>query len=294
MCKIEEIQVKVLDTLAAEAGVKSWNFGWVLNPTDPKPLWRWRFKSCRHQADRHHGGAVQVLREMRKENKICHDIYIRPSQSESPDSIVSYPYFMLDDVPVTVARQIAEQNRAAVVQTSEAGGCQVLIFTKESLNRMQRLKIQQHYQKVVGSDMGAVSGVQFSRMPGFKNYKRGGCWVNVLDWPKGEPLSIQKILEREEPKKKKKEILSAVLGVAMSRPPVCGSALNLALQEAILKHLKVVGNRSQADWRACFELLKSGVQVEELTYGLTLLSTRKGKQASKYSERTIRKLTGGK
>lgn len=294
MCKIEEIQVMVLDCLVAEAGVKSWNFGWVLNPTDPKPMWQWRFKSCRHQADRHHGGAVQVLREMRKENKICHDIYIRPMQSESEDSIVSYPYFVLDDVPVDTARQIAAQNRAMVVKTSEVGGCQIWIITKESLTRQQRLKVQQHYQKVVGSDVGAVSGVQLSRMPGFKNFKRGGCWVNVLDLPKGERLSIQKILDEREEPKKKNETKSAVPGVAMSRPAVCGSALNLALQEAILKHLKVVGNRSQADWRACFELLKSGVQIEELTYGLTLLSTRKGKQASKYSERTIRKLTSGK
>lgn len=294
MCKIEEIQVKMLDTLAAEARVKSWNFGWVLNPTDPKPIWKWRFKSCRHVPDVHHGGAAVVLKEMRKENKSGHDIYIRPMQSESEDSIVSYPYFVLDDVPVEAARQIAAQNRAMVVKTSEAGGCQIWIFTKESLTRQQRLKVQQHYQKVVGSDVGAVSGVQLSRMPGFKNFKRGGCWVNVLDWPKGERLSIQKILDEREEPKKKKETKSADKVAAPSRPALCDSDLNLALTQAILKHQKVVGNRSQADWRACFELLKSGVQVEELTYGLTLLSTRKGKQASKYSERTIRKLMGGK
>lgn len=302
MSDISKIQMKALDVIAREAGVMGWEWGWVLNPAEQRTEWAWRFEKCRHEPDRHHGGAPELLRKLRKENLLLRDIYIRPAQGKDEDSIMTYRYFVLDDVPVALARQIAAQNRAMAVQTSREGGCQIWVFTVELLTRRDRLRVQQHYQKKIGSDAGAVSGVQYSRMPGFKNHKRGGQWVNVLRWPTGNRLSVANLLNHPpHPMGAPMPPMGGGGGFASSAFPVGGvkppspvplHAESIAgkLETAIEKHLLMCGDRSVADWRACAELLRAGADHDQLIDALTVLAERKGRHAHDYAALTVCKL----
>jgi len=288
---ISNIQMKALDVIAREAGVMGWEWGWVLNPAEQRTEWAWQFEKCRHEPDRHHGGAPELLRKLRKENLLLRDIYIRPAQGKDEDSILAYRYFVLDDVPAPLARQIAAQNRAMAVQTSREGGCQIWVFTVELLTRRDRLRVQQHYQKKIGSDAGAVSGVQYSRMPGFKNHKRGGQWVNVLRWPIGNRLSVANLLNQPGGASMGASSAFPVGGVKPPSPvPLLAESIAGKLETAIEKHLLMCGDRSVADWRACAELLRSGADHDQLLAALTVLAERKGRHAHDYASRTICKL----
>lgn len=298
MSSISEMQMKTLGVISKEAGVMSWDCGWVLNPTEPRSDWDWRFGKSRHETDRHHGGAAELLRKLRKENLLSHDVYFRPAQGANEDSIIAYRYFALDDVPVPLARQIAAQNRALVVQTSAEGGCQVWVFTAELLTRRDRLRVQQHMQKKIGSDEGAVSGVQFSRMPSFKNHKRGGQWVNVLCWPTGDRLSVANLLNQTV--NQTINLHGGVSVFALSAFPVGGvkppspvsmdaADMGKKLEAAIEKHSSA-GNQSVVDWRACAELIRAGADQDQLIDALSALSTRKGRHAHAYARRTVENL----
>lgn len=297
---IIDVQEKVVKMLVREIRLRALNFGHVSNPKAPRLLWDWHFLSCRVETAKHDGGAPAMLKKLRQLNKIGHDIYFRPAQSENEDSIVAYRYFVLDDVPVDLAKKIAAQNRCLLVKTSEEGGCQVWVFTKELLNRRQRLLVQQHFAKKLGCDKGAVSGVQLSRMPGCKNYKRDGQWVNILGWPAGNSVSVAETLHQAIPSEPvfeqivgKPEYFAFKNGCSIPpQPPVrflCEDTVVL-LKAEIEKCAAYEADKNIQDWRACLKLLKVGVDQDQLIDALAGLSVRKGKQAFKYARRTVLKI----
>jgi len=110
----------------------------------------------------------------RAENAHGGEVYIRPARG------FAWPLVFLDDLPVPVARQLALAYGAMVIQTSLAGGCHVWLPCDRDLDEDARLQAQRGLAARFGADKASVSGEHLGRLAGFKNWKRGGCWVNLL------------------------------------------------------------------------------------------------------------------
>lgn len=110
----------------------------------------------------------------RAENVRRGEIYIRPSRN------YSWPLVFLDDLPIPVAIRVARKYDALVVETSVAGGCHVWLTCTRVLDEDDRYRAQKWLAARIGADPGSISGEHLGRLAGFKNWKRGGTWVNVL------------------------------------------------------------------------------------------------------------------
>lgn len=109
----------------------------------------------------------------RAENAQQADIYIRPARG------TAWPLVFLDDVAVGRAQALAAEVDALLVDTSPAGGCHVWIRCDRVLTEDERQRAQRAWVARLDADPGSISGEHLGRLAGFKNWKRGGCWVNV-------------------------------------------------------------------------------------------------------------------
>jgi hypothetical protein len=109
----------------------------------------------------------------RAENVQQADIYIRPARGPA------WPLIFVDDVSVDHAQAVACAVDALIVETSPAGGCHVWIRCDRALAEDERRQAQRGWVARLHADPGSVSGEHLGRLAGFKNWKRGGCWVNV-------------------------------------------------------------------------------------------------------------------
>ncbi len=109
----------------------------------------------------------------RAENAQQADIYIRPARG------TPWPLLFLDDVVVNRAQALAGDLDALLVETSPVGGCHVWIRCDRALTEDERQHMQRAWIARLDADPGSVSGEHLGRLAGFKNWKRGGCWVNV-------------------------------------------------------------------------------------------------------------------
>ncbi len=114
----------------------------------------------------------------RAENVRQADIYIRPARG------CPWPLVLLDDVPMTTAARVARKYDALVVKTSEEGGCHLWLSCSVELDEEARCQAQRWLAQRVEADPASISGEHLGRLAGFKNWKRGGTWVNVLDAPR--------------------------------------------------------------------------------------------------------------
>lgn len=110
----------------------------------------------------------------RAENVRRADVYVRPARSGE------WPLVFLDDVDADRARAVARKYAALVVRTSIEGGCHVWLASDRPLREEQRGVAQRWLAQRISSDPASVSGEHLGRLPGFKNWKRAGTWVNVL------------------------------------------------------------------------------------------------------------------
>ena len=110
----------------------------------------------------------------RAENAHRADVYIRPARGHA------WPLVFVDDVAVDRARAVARQVDALLVETSPAGGCHVWLHCDRVLDEHDRTRVQRWWVDRLAGDPGSVSGEHLGRLVGFKNWKRGGCWVNLL------------------------------------------------------------------------------------------------------------------
>lgn len=110
----------------------------------------------------------------RAENAHGADIYVRPARGH-PWAVV-----FLDDVAADLAVEMATSNGGLAVQTSEEGGCHLWLPTSEPLDEAGRCRRQRWLAQQLGADPASVSGEHLGRLAGFRNWKRGSCWVNVL------------------------------------------------------------------------------------------------------------------
>lgn len=112
------------------------------------------------------------------ENQRGAEVYVRPARWMPDGTSASWPMVFLDDVMPARAAEIAEQFATAVIETS-AGRCHVWLAVSRSLDENERKTLQQQLIAEHGGDPGSVSGEHLGRMPGFKNHKRGGVFVNI-------------------------------------------------------------------------------------------------------------------
>jgi hypothetical protein len=111
----------------------------------------------------------------RAENAHRADVYIRPARGHS------WPLVFLDDLTPASAQAIARKYDTLVVHTSAQGGCHVWLRCTTALDEHERRTAQRWLAQRVNADPGSTSGEHLGRLAGFKNFKRRGVWVNVLD-----------------------------------------------------------------------------------------------------------------
>ena len=115
----------------------------------------------------------KALPFLRAENAKGSDVYFRPAQHES------WPVIFLDDLTNRQAGGIVRKYQSWVIESSP-GLHHTWILTDRSLNRADRYLEQSRIISLGFGDHGSVSGEHFGRLPGFKNWKRGGLWVNLV------------------------------------------------------------------------------------------------------------------
>jgi hypothetical protein len=110
----------------------------------------------------------------RAENLHKAEVYIRPARG------YSWPLVLLDDVSPVFAARVARKYDALVVKTSKEGGCHLWLSCSLELDEEARKLAQRWLVIRTGADPGSSSGEHLGRLAGFKNWKRGGTWVNVM------------------------------------------------------------------------------------------------------------------
>ena len=112
---------------------------------------------------------------IRAENSRQAEVYIRPARGHS------WPVVLLDDLPVATASRIARKYDSLVVRTSVEGGCHLWLRCSDVLDETERRRAQRWLVQRIEADPASVSGEHLGRLAGFKNWKRSGVWVNVLN-----------------------------------------------------------------------------------------------------------------
>ena len=102
------------------------------------------------------------------------DVYVRPARG------YRWPLVFLDDVPCSAAAAVARKYGALLIHTSAAGGCHIWLRCSLPLDEDERHRAQRYLAPRLGADLGSISGEHLGRLAGFKNCKRAGVWVNVL------------------------------------------------------------------------------------------------------------------
>ncbi len=110
----------------------------------------------------------------RAENAHQADVYIRPARGHA------WPLVFVDDVAVDRAHAVARDLDVLLVATSPVGGCHVWLRCDRALDEHERTCVQRGWIEALDGDPGSVSGEHLGRLAGFKNWTRGGCWVNVV------------------------------------------------------------------------------------------------------------------
>lgn len=130
----------------------------------------------------------------RAENSRQAEIYIRPARGNS------WPVVLLDDLPVAIASRIAHKYDSLVVRTSVEGGCHLWLLCSDVLEESERGLAQRWLAQRIEADPASTSGEHLGRLAGFKNWKRFGTWINVLDASRrNRPWAAQFSTDHEKP-----------------------------------------------------------------------------------------------
>jgi hypothetical protein len=110
----------------------------------------------------------------RAENVRRGEVYIRPARG------YAWGIVFMDDVALDTAVRVARKYDALVIHTSREGGCHIWLRCSHELEETARLKAQRWLVARIDADPASVSGEHLGRLAGFKNWKRGGTWVNAI------------------------------------------------------------------------------------------------------------------
>ena len=113
---------------------------------------------------------------LRAENSRMSEIYFRPGR-EGAWSII-----ILDDLTWAQVSKLSRKYQCWVVRTSENRN-HAWVLTERPLIMTERYLTQKEIARRGWGDPAAVSGDRFGRIPGFRNWKRAGEWVNLISCP---------------------------------------------------------------------------------------------------------------
>jgi len=205
---------------------------------------------------------------VRAENVRGADAYVRPVRTDN------WPVVFLDDVPIEVAHRVGRKYAALVVHTSAAGGCHIWVLCQRCLDEQERAHAQRWIASRVGADLGSTSGEHLGRLAGFKNWKRGGTWVNVLMATGGLPWDPAMALGPY--------VTQCVRNVTHCVKTIYDAAPN---------PLSATGrdtSESGREWGWVCGLLESGVDRATICHRLTERARpRRGADAERYARHTV-------
>jgi len=101
------------------------------------------------------------------------EIYVRPARGRLAS------FLFLDDLPTTAACRLIATTAGIAVHTSIPGGCQLWLALTKPIDEHRRTGLQRHLARRLNADPASISGEHFGRLPGLRNWKRGGCWVTI-------------------------------------------------------------------------------------------------------------------
>jgi len=184
------------------------------------------------------------------------------------------PVIFFDDVEKETALSISKHYSACVIETSEEGGCHVWVHTDRSLSERERYLVQKHLYQMIGADGGSISGEHWGRLCGYKNWKRNGCWVNLLAATTHKPLKITDAMLVDVAPIKAPAVNTKLCG-SLSSPEPTGSGGG-------------DNTESGLDWGWACENLAKGRDANSVEDELfTRASARKKAGAQRYARRTV-------
>jgi hypothetical protein len=274
-------QTEFIQLLGQEVQVQAWELFIGVNPVRKEGERKVMVRLCQVRTE----VVGACLKELRGKNVRRQDTYLRPSHSSHPtgdvatDSCIAYPYFVLDDVKIETALEIAKRHRCFLVSTSVEGGCQVWIICNRPIDIKTRHTIQSHFSSNGLCDRGATAGTQYFRFPHFKNHKRGGQWVNLIHIPQKCDVffNVDEFLVKFEAEKKR------VSSYPQPALPVVGSTPKRAMPP-VTEH----SSPSETDWHEVSMRLRAGEFAEDIIADLQPRSMSRGKHHS-YARRTVEK-----
>lgn len=209
----------------------------------------------------------------RSQNVQKAEVYIRPARG------YGWPLVFLDDVDGSLADGVAQKYEAVVVETSPAGGCHIWLACDRALGEQARAEAQRWLARCVGADPGSVSGEHLGRLAGFKNWKRGGTWVNVLDasrhgrrWDPTAAVPISRIEKMRSPTSRPD-----------ARRPDARGADTPRLGEPDT-------SPSGREWGWVCTLLEKGFAADVVYARLVKRArSRRGRDAERYARRTVQR-----
>jgi hypothetical protein len=192
----------------------------------------------------------------RAENSRQAEIYIRPARGHS------WPVVLLDDLSVATASRIAHKYDSLVVRTSVEGGCHLWLLCSDVLEEAERGRAQRWLAQRIEADPASTSGEHLGRLAGFKNWKRSGAWVNVLDASRhNRPWAAQFSIDHEKPLP------------STGRRPVSGA---------------LDSSSSGREWGWICGLLEAGCDATTAYFRLVERARpRRGRDAERYACRTV-------
>jgi len=204
----------------------------------------------------------------RAENAHGAEVYIRPARG------LDWPMVFLDDVLPEVAMAAARSHGGLAIQSSPAGGCHLWLPCAQNLNEAARYRVQRWLAERMGADLGSVSGEHLGRLAGFKNWKRGGCWVNVVTFPEDRTIAP----------------LAMTIPADLMEPG--GDPRKHRTQDGAAKGTRPGGDVSPSgqEWGWVCRMLEAGWEPQLVYQGLIQQArSRRGPDVERYARRTIQR-----
>jgi len=199
------------------------------------------------------------------------EVYARPARQ------YAWPVVFLDDVATPKARGVVERYNALLVETSPSGGCHIWLACNRSINEASRREAQRWLAPRIGADRGSTSGEHLGRLAGFKNWKRGGTWVNVV----ASTLHCRRWNPSAVP---------AIAASATDPPPAIAATKTGPPPKWQRRQASTDTSPSGREWGWVCGLLESGCPPERVYVRLLEQACiRRGSDAPRYARRTLQR-----
>ena len=211
------------------------------------------------------------LKWARAQNVRHAEVYARPARQ------YAWPVVFLDDVTTPKARAVTEKYNALLVETSLAGGCHIWLNCNRPISETSRREAQRWLAQRIGADRSSISGEHLGRLAGFKNWKRGGDWVNVV------ASTLHRT--RWDP-----DAVPSIAAGTTGSPPAIAETTTGPPPARKRRQASTDTSPSGREWGWVCGLLESGCDPERVYVRLLEQAClRRGSDAPRYARRTLRR-----